>query len=66
MMLNANRRLYRGGYMALDRFTPNPIARLRPVPDTERFKLFYWSNVKVRWTTSETSTVGYPAYSSIN
>jgi len=28
-----------------------PIARLRPIPDTDRFELFYWSNVKGRWTT---------------
>jgi hypothetical protein len=25
--------------------------RLRPIPDTDRFELFYWSNVKGRWTT---------------
>ena len=29
----------------------NPIARLRPIPDTDRFELFYWSNAKGRWTT---------------
>jgi len=23
----------------------------RPIPDTDRFELFYWSNVKGRWTT---------------
>jgi hypothetical protein len=39
------------GYMILDRRTANPIARLRPIPDTDRFELFYWSNVKGRWTT---------------
>lgn len=36
---------------AYDRRTANPIARLRPIPDTDRFELFYWSNVKGRWTT---------------
>ena len=41
----------RGGYMVLDRRTANPVARLRPIPDTDRFELFYWSNVKGRWTT---------------
>jgi len=41
----------RGGYMILDRRTSNPVARLRPIPDTDRFELFYWSNVKGRWTT---------------
>ena len=35
----------------IDRRTANPIARLRPIPDTDRFELFYWSNVKRRWTT---------------
>jgi hypothetical protein len=40
-----------GGYMILDRRTSNPVARLRPIPDTDRFELFYWSNVKGRWTT---------------
>ena len=41
----------RGEYMIIDRLTANPIARLRPIPDTDRFELFYWSNVKGRWTT---------------
>ena len=40
-----------GGYMILDRRTSNPVARLRPIPDTDRFELFYWSNVKGRWIT---------------
>jgi hypothetical protein len=30
--------------MIIDRRTANPIARLRPIPDTDRFELFYWSN----------------------
>ena len=41
----------RGAIMIIDRRTANPIARLRPIPDTDRFELFYWSNVKGRWTT---------------
>ena len=41
----------RGAYMIIDRRTANPIARLRPIPDTDRFELFYWSNDKGRWTT---------------
>ena len=41
----------RGAYMIIDRRTANSIARLRPIPDTDRFELFYWSNVKGRWTT---------------
>jgi hypothetical protein len=40
-----------GGYLIRDRRTSNPIAPLRPIPDTDRFELFYWSNVKGRWTT---------------
>jgi hypothetical protein len=39
------------GYHIIDRRTKNPIARLRPIPDTDRFELFYWSNTKERWTT---------------
>jgi hypothetical protein len=39
-----------GGYMILDRRTSNLVARLRPIPNTDRFQLFYWSNVKGRWT----------------
>ena len=41
----------RGAYMIIDRRTANPIARLHPISDTDRFELFYWSNVKGRWTT---------------
>jgi len=37
--------------MIIDRRATNPIARLRPIPDTDRFELFYWSNAKGRWTT---------------
>jgi hypothetical protein len=39
------------GYMILDPHTSNPVARLRPIPDTDRFELFYWSNIKRRWRT---------------
>jgi hypothetical protein len=38
----------RGAYIIIDRRTANPIARLRPIPDTD----LYWSNDKGRWTTS--------------
>ena len=40
-----------GGYLVIDPRTSNPVARLRPIPNTDRFELFYWSNVKGRWTT---------------
>jgi hypothetical protein len=39
------------GYTIVDRRTSTPVARLRPIPDTDRFELFYWSNVKGRWAT---------------
>jgi hypothetical protein len=41
----------RGAFMIIDRRTADPIARLRPIPETDRFELFYWSSVKGRWTT---------------
>lgn len=37
-----------GAYLILDRPTANAIARLRPIPGTDRFELFYWSNLKGR------------------
>ena len=40
-----------GAYSIIDRRTSNRVARLRPIPGTDRFELFYWSNVKGRWTT---------------
>jgi hypothetical protein len=39
------------GYAIVDRRTANPVARLYPIPNTDRFELFYWSNAKGRWTT---------------
>jgi hypothetical protein len=39
------------GYTIVDRRTSNSLARLHPIPDTDRFELFYWSNAKRRWTT---------------
>jgi len=41
----------RGGYLVFNRGGSDPIARLRPIPDTDRFELFYWSNVHGRWRT---------------
>jgi hypothetical protein len=40
-----------GGYLIIDRQTKNPVARLRPIPDTHRFELFYWSSVTGGWKT---------------
>ena len=39
------------GYTIVDRRTSNSVARLCPIPDTDRFELFYWSNVKGGWKT---------------
>lgn len=39
------------GYQIVDRRAAKTIARLCPIPDTDRFELFYWSNTKGRWTT---------------
>lgn len=41
----------RGGYLIIDPRTVRPIARLRPIGETDRFELFYWSDSKGRWTT---------------
>jgi hypothetical protein len=40
-----------GRYVIVDCRTADPVARLRPIEGTDRFELFYWSNVKERWTT---------------
>ena len=42
-------------YMILDRRTANPVARLRPIPDTDRFELFYCQASKAAGQRSETS-----------
>ncbi|HUB48330.1 MAG TPA: hypothetical protein VMB73_25415 [Acetobacteraceae bacterium] len=41
----------RGGYTLIDRTTGTPVARLKPIPQTDRFELFYWSLVRERWRT---------------
>jgi hypothetical protein len=38
-------------YTIVDRRTSNPVARLRPIAGTDRFELFYRSNVNGRWKT---------------
>ena len=52
----------RGAFMIIDRRTTNPIARLRPIPDTDRFELFYWSNAKGRWTTFGNLCLSFHSY----
>src|SRR5215216_209109 len=39
------------GYLIIDPRTSSPIARLRPIPDTDRFELFHWSSSKGGWKT---------------
>ena len=41
----------RGGYTLYDRPTDQPVARLRPIADTDRFELLYWSLVRQAWRT---------------
>jgi hypothetical protein len=41
----------RGGYTLQDRRSGRPVARLKPIPQSDRFELFYWSLVRERWRT---------------
>ena len=41
----------RGGYTLYDRAADRPVARLKPIPDTDRFELLYWSLAKEGWRT---------------
>ena len=41
----------RGGYTLRHRRSHAPVARLRPIPDSDRFELLYWSAVRGRWRT---------------
>ena len=41
----------RGGYTLHDRPSGSAVARLKPIPQTDRFELFYWSLVTQRWRT---------------
>ena len=41
----------RGGYTLHDRRTGSPVARLKPIPDSDRFELLYWSLVRESWRT---------------
>jgi hypothetical protein len=41
----------RGGYTVIDPSTDTPLARLKLIPQTDRFELFYWSLVRERWRT---------------
>jgi hypothetical protein len=41
----------RGGYTLINPASDTPLARLKPIPQTDRFELFYWSLVRERWRT---------------
>jgi hypothetical protein len=41
----------RGSYTLRERGAKRPAARLKPIPDTDRFELFYWSLAKQGWRT---------------
>ena len=40
-----------GGYLIIDQRSATPLAKLRPIPHTDRFELSYWSNLKGSWKT---------------
>jgi hypothetical protein len=41
----------RGGYTLVDPGSSTPLARLKPIPQSDRFELFYWSEMRGRWRT---------------
>jgi hypothetical protein len=41
----------RGGYTLVDPRSGAPLARLKPFPQSDRFELFYWSDMRGRWRT---------------
>jgi hypothetical protein len=41
----------RGGYTLVDPRSGAPLARLKPIPQSDRFELFYRSDMTGRWRT---------------
>ena len=41
----------RGGYTLVDPARGTPLARLKPIPQSDRFELLYWSDMRARWRT---------------
>ena len=41
----------RGGYTLVDPHSGTALARLKPIPQSDRFELFYWSDMRGRWRT---------------
>jgi hypothetical protein len=39
----------RGGYTLVDPRSGTPLARLKPFPQSDRFELCYWSDMRGRW-----------------
>jgi hypothetical protein len=37
----------RGGYTLVDPGSSTPLARLKPIPQSDRFELFYWSDFEL-------------------
>ena len=41
----------RGGYTPVDPRGGTPLARLKPIAQSDRFELFYWPDTRGRWRT---------------
>jgi hypothetical protein len=41
----------RGGDTLYDERSGHPVARLKPIPQSDHFGLFYWSSARERWRT---------------
>jgi hypothetical protein len=41
----------RGGYTLVDPGSDTPCARLKPIPQPDRYELFYWAAMRGRWRT---------------
>jgi hypothetical protein len=41
----------RGGYTLAGPHNGTPLARLKAIPQSDRFELFYWSAMRGRWRT---------------
>jgi hypothetical protein len=39
----------RGGYTLFDLHSGTPLARLKPIPQSDRFELSYWSDMRGCW-----------------
>jgi len=46
---------FRGGDTLVDPGSGTPRARLKPIPLSDRYELFYWSDMRGCWRTSQRS-----------